>query len=62
MGDEMRERYYGYNRYDYYFPRTSREAFGYEDAVEKESRFHKVMMWLGWGLAAFLFLGLIGRW
>jgi len=56
----MKTRYYGYNRSDYYFARTSREAFG-ENFTMPESKFHKVMMWIGWGLAIFLLFGLIGK-
>ena len=53
-------RFYGYNRRDYYFPRTSREAFG-ENLTMQESKFHKVMMWVGWALAIFLFFAMIGN-
>jgi len=57
----MRQRYYGYNRSDYYYPRTSREAFGSD--MDKPSGFEpsRVMLWLGWALAVFLFFVLIGR-
>lgn len=56
----MRERFHGYNRSDYYFARTSREAFGEDFPTAKHPKFERVMMWLGWALAIFLFIGMIG--
>ena len=32
------ERFYGYNRHDYYYPRSSREAFGSHFEAESEVR------------------------
>lgn len=51
-------RFSGYNRHDYYYPRTSREAFGseYELEVPKATSKLEMLYWVAIGTCAVVLL------
>lgn len=57
----MNRRFYGYNRSDYYYARTAREAFGSNMNKPLHPEQTRLGSWLGWVVAVLLFLVLIGE-